>query len=180
MRAALLALVMSIGMTEARAELDRPARQVPITWLDAAKPGFALPGLDGALHRLESHAGRPVAVHFFATWCAPCVEELPALQAFVDRGDEPSLAVLTIDVGEVDIRVRRFFERMRVGFPVLLDRDRAVSRAWDVPELPATYLFDRNQRMRFAITGEVDWAHPATLAAVRRLAGTPAQDTASQ
>src|SRR5262245_13920465 len=60
----------------------------------AAKPDFSLPDLDGAQSRLSGHAGRVVLVHFFATWCEPCREELASLRALVERVPAERLTVL--------------------------------------------------------------------------------------
>ena len=65
-----------------------------------------------------------------------------------------------MDVGEADSCVRRFFAAQPVSFPILLDRDRAVSKAWHVSVLPTTFLLDGNLVPRFVAEGDVDWARP--------------------
>lgn len=94
-------------------------------------------------------------VHFFATWCEPCREELPALVRLAKRG-APALTVVAISVAEVDSRVQRFIEPMAVSFPVLLDRDRAVAKAWRVSSLPTTFVL--NGRLEPKLVVETDYA----------------------
>jgi thiol-disulfide isomerase/thioredoxin len=112
---------------------------------------------------LSEYSGRPVIVHFFATWCAPCLRELPALAEFAKRHDPQDLTVLTVDVGEPDIRVKRFFETMLIPFPVLLDRDRSTARAWGVYSLPMTVMLDEELTPRFSVEGEFDWSQDAAV-----------------
>ena len=89
-------------------------------------------------------------VHFFATWCEPCREELPALVAW-PRAPASTVTVLAIAVADVDPRVQRFFATMPVDFPVLLDRDRAVAKAWNVTTLPTTFVLDAELQPKLVV-----------------------------
>src|SRR5947209_8047802 len=77
--------------------------------LRGSRPSFSLDDLAGVRHDLSATPARLVLVHFFATWCEPCREELPALQRLSERGKASALAVFAISVAEPDARVRRFF-----------------------------------------------------------------------
>jgi thiol-disulfide isomerase/thioredoxin len=136
-------------------------------WDGPSDPSLELQDLSKHRHALPDYAGRPVIVHFFATWCAPCLRELPALAEFATRHDPQDLTVLTVDVGEPDIRVKRFFEKMTVPFPVLMDRDRSAARAWGIYTLPMTVVLDAGLTPRLAVEGEFDWSDDAAA----RLAG---------
>ena len=125
--------------------------------LRGSQPSFSLDDLAGARHDLSGTPAPLVLVHFFATWCEPCREELPALQRLSDRGKESSLAVFAISVGEPDLRVRRFFEPMPLTFPVLLDRDKEVAKTWRVETLPTTYVLDGARKPRLLVEGEFEW-----------------------
>ena len=125
-------------------------------WHEKVPPGFVLPAMDGSKIGLDAQRGRIVLVHFFATWCEPCREELPALRRLAARAEPGSLAVLAISVAEVELRVRRFLESTPVNFPVLLDQDRAVAKAWNISALPSTVILDSNLKPR--LTAEADFA----------------------
>jgi peroxiredoxin len=129
-------------------------------WTDGAKPNIALSDLTGTLHDMSHRRGEVVLVHFFATWCEPCIPELTSLRTLVDRSKDRPVTVLAVDVGEVDLRVRRFFERLPVNFPILMDRDGAVTKAWDVFALPTTYVLDGELQPRFVAVGDIDWTDP--------------------
>jgi peroxiredoxin len=79
------------------------------------------------------------------------------LRRLAERFAQKPLAILAISVGEVDVRVRRFFDADPVNFPVLLDRDKAVSKAWQVSTLPTTFVLDRSLKPRFMVEGDFDW-----------------------
>lgn len=145
-----------------------------VSWRGADKPPLRLDNLDRVPIGLDDFAGRPVIVHFFATWCPPCVEEMAALTRLDARTPPETLGILVVDVAEVPVRVRRFFAENPVGFPVLLDQDRAVTRAWEVVSLPTSFVLDARHRPVLHAEGDVDWDAPAVDAALRELIETTA------
>lgn len=119
------------------------------------KPAFTLEDSDRVATALNELHGRPVIVHFFATWCEPCRVELPALQRLAERAG--TLRVLTISVAEPEARVRTFLDKMPLHFPVLLDRDRSVARSWNVSALPTTYILDARLQPRLFVESDYPW-----------------------
>ncbi len=117
-------------------------------WSGDPKPPLALDTVDGTRLDLADLQDRPVLVHFFATWCAPCIEEMAGLKRLAAGPQGQALHIVAVDVGEVDIRVRRFRDAEGLTFPVLLDRDRAAARAWGVAGLPTTLHPRRRPRER--------------------------------
>jgi thiol-disulfide isomerase/thioredoxin len=129
--------------------------QVP-RWPDDRKPTFALDDLSGTQRDLRHATGRAVLVHFFATWCEPCREELPMLARLLARSAS-SFAVFAVSIGEPDDRVRRFFASMPLNYPVVLDRNREIAQAWRIQTLPTTYVLDRDLEPRLMVEGEFMW-----------------------
>jgi thiol-disulfide isomerase/thioredoxin len=165
---ALLALAMASPIPDtARAE---PAAPAPLRRLAAVpsteKPTFTLPDLAGRPLKLEEQRGRVVLVHFFATWCEPCREELSSLARLVQGPRGTRIAVVAVNVAEVPVRVRRFFDGTPVSFPVVLDADRTVTRAWGVGILPTTFVLDHALQPRLFVEGDLDWPRPDILAAL--------------
>jgi peroxiredoxin len=136
-----------------------------------AKPDFSLQDLSGENVPLKTFKGRTVLVHFFATWCEPCREELPALNRFLERSAS-NASVVAISVAEVDPRVKRFFETMPVNFPVLLDRDRAIAKSWKISTLPTTYVLDASMKPMLVVEADFAWdtveLEPATGKLIKR------------
>ena len=132
----------------------------PVTALaateESGKPLFELPSLDGPSRRLAEFRGRIVLLHFFATWCESCRPEMVQLQQLRARRADAPLEVVAVSVAEADGAVRRFFN----GPPpisILLDRDRAVAKLWNIERLPTTIVLDFRLRPRFIAEGDVDW-----------------------
>jgi peroxiredoxin len=146
--ALLAALTCATSSTSHAAELRAETRE---------KPAFTLADVTETEFKLATRHGRAVVVHFFATWCEPCREELPALRRLAERAGVQDIDVVAISVAEVPIRVRRFIEQTPVNYPVLLDEDRAVAKAWGVDTLPTTFVLDAGLKTRFAVEREYDW-----------------------
>ena len=143
-------------------------------WTDDRLPSFSLDSLTGRRIDLGELRGRAVLVHFFATWCEPCRAEFASLQVLVGRMRGRPFTAVAVDVGEVDTRVQRFFATLPVPFPILLDRDRAVTKAWGVYALPTTFLLDSNLVPRFLAEGDFDWSRPEVDAALTKLIASKA------
>ncbi len=138
---------------------------------DLGQPLFALPSLDGATHDLAQHRGRMVLVHFFATWCEPCRPEMARLRELQLRLDGRPVAIVAVSVAEADGAVRRFFAGDPVPFSILLDRDRAVAKAWSIHTLPSTVVLDHGLKPRFLAEGDVDWARKDVMNVLADLLG---------
>ena len=143
-----MALLLGARGTASAAELK------PID--EATRPDFSLQDLNGGAMSLRDFAGKTVFVHFFATWCEPCREELPALTRLRERSAGKA-SVLAISVAENGQRVGRFFQQTPVNFPVLLDLDRAVAKSWGVTTLPSTYVLDAALRPRLVVEEDYPW-----------------------
>lgn len=148
------ALIINVIATM-QATVARAHELVP--WTQGEPRVFALDSLASEHISLSTYSGHVVLVHFFATWCEPCRPEMAALQRLATRFADQPVAIIAISAGETAARVRRFFEAEPVSFPILLDRDRAVSRAWNVSTLPTTFVLDRSLKPRLMVEGDHDW-----------------------
>jgi len=126
---------------------------------------------DGAERRLGDYVGSGLVVNLWATWCVPCVAEMPELQGLARAmaGDGILVLPLSGDRGGAEV-VRRFYAAHRIdGLPVMLDPRGEAARAWGARGLPTTLIIDRQGRERGRVEGAIDWEAPATLAEIRRL-----------
>ncbi len=139
-----------------------PAQAPASTWVGEAAPALALPRLaDGSVLSADSLRGRPVIVNFWASWCEPCVRELPALETFAARhsGTAADPQVLAVNVGEEGATIRSFLAENDVArLTVLLDRDLVASDAWGARGLPMTFLIDPTGHVRAVQAGEITLA----------------------
>ena len=124
---------------------------------DGPKVQLNLPDLDGRVRDLGEFSGKVVLIHFWASWCLPCIEEMPSIQRLAEAIDEKPFAVIGVNVGEAMRRVQATAKRLRIDFPVLLDKDSIVFKAWGATVLPTTYVLDRNGRVRYVGRGPLEW-----------------------
>ena len=123
----------------------------------------------GAAFTLASLRGKVVLVNFWATWCEPCVTEMPSLQRLRDRF-APRLEVLGVNYQEGPARIKAFIETTRrVNFPVVRDTDGAVAKAWGARIFPASYLVDRAGDVNHVLIGGADWTSAALVSTIDKL-----------
>ncbi len=118
-------------------------------------PSFSLPDLDGRKVSLESLRGRAVALNFWATWCPPCKEELPALAESwrASRGRCVEFVGITEESSREEARAE--LARHGVAYPVLMDAEAEVARAFGVTGFPRTYLIDADGKIQKVFSGKV-------------------------
>ena len=125
--------------------------------------------MEGRSHRLQDYRGKVVLVNFWATWCAPCVEEMPSMERLRRALAARPFAVLAVNLGESPEAIAAFLARVPVGFAVLRDADGTAARAWGARYLPASYLVDGEGRVRYAVTGALDWSGAHARARIEEL-----------
>jgi peroxiredoxin len=140
-------------------------------WGGGALPQFELKDIEGRAHRLADYHGRVVLVNFWATWCEPCRDEMPSIERLKQRFSGQPFAVLAVNVGEPEARIRRFLAQIKLDFPVLLDPDLSVTKSWQARILPASFLVGRDGRIRYSLVGELDWADEHAVKTVSDLIG---------
>ena len=127
-------------------------------WTGGAAPPFELQDLSGRSHSLADYRGKVVLVNFWATWCEPCRAEMPSMDRLRSSLQGKPFEVLAVNLAEPLSRIEKFAAEMPLRFPLLRDRDSAVAKAWRARVLPASYLVDRDGRIRYVAYGELDWA----------------------
>ena len=115
-------------------------------------PSFSLEDLDGDQISLADQRGKVVLVDFWATWCGPCLQELPHIQQLHEEYRERGLVVLAISTDSQKEKVLPFVDKEGYTFPVLY-ADSQVQAAYGVRGIPAVYLIDRQGMMRFQTVG---------------------------
>jgi cytochrome c biogenesis protein CcmG/thiol:disulfide interchange protein DsbE len=135
-------------------------------------PDFRLEALAGGESALADQAGRWVLVNFWATWCKPCVHELPALERLHRDYGPKGLAVLAVNVDRGRRRhVADYAARLGLTLPVLLDPDGDARRDYEVRALPTTYLIGPDGRIAGRVLGDLPWDDADHRAAFDRLLG---------
>jgi thiol-disulfide isomerase/thioredoxin len=124
----------------------------------------------GAKASLADFAGRPVLLNFWATWCLPCLGEMPELAALQERFGNEGLAVVgvNIDTPELLTRVRAMVAERKLPFTIWLDPAGKLVRPLKVEVLPTTLVFDRSGRLVWRRDRAITATDPELQAAIRR------------
>ena len=157
----LLALLLALALPASAQELK--------PWTGGATPALELADMQGARHRLADYRGKVVLVNFWATWCVPCRDEMPSIERLRASLDSKRFAVLAVNLAEPESRIQKFLDAVPLSFPVLLDRDAKIARAWQAKMLPATYIVGPDGRIRYRHLGELDWSKPEIRAQIAAL-----------
>ena len=147
-----LGFVLSVLATAACAQFDKSA------WPHrTATPLIESVDLQGKAWSTAELAGSVVVLNFWATWCAPCKDELPTLQTLHDISDSQTV-VLTINVREPAARAARYLQSTGMTFPVISDAKGELAKRWGVTVYPTTILIAPNGQARWRVVGDVDWS----------------------
>jgi peroxiredoxin len=133
-------------------------------------PEFSLPRLGAeAPVRLAELRGRVVLVNFWATWCRPCEDEMPAMQRLYETLAGTRFELLAISVDEDPALVEQFRDRLGLTFPILLDPEQRVARAWQTFRFPETLLVGPDGQVIERYVGPKEWDAVAYVERIRRL-----------
>lgn len=144
----------------AAAKVEPPAvTYVPYTLINNPAPAFTLPSLNVEPVSLSDYRGKWVFLNFWATWCPPCVAEMPELQKLYEGGfdsDPTKVAVVAVNKGEDQATAQAFMTKNRLSMTVALDTDNAVSGQYVVVQLPITFLIDPDGVVRYQHIGPLN------------------------
>ena len=133
-------------------------------------PKFTLRNLRGNLEGLDDHAGKVIVVNFWATWCAPCVKEMPSFETLYRRFRSQGLTVLAVSLDkDGSSKVQDYVDKFKLSFPVLLDTEGIAEKLYPSFTIPFTYVIDKQGRVAARIDGAKDWESAETFKAVEYL-----------
>jgi peroxiredoxin len=177
MCAAIVVVAAVVGVASSQ---PRPARALSaedaMKELDLIKPSrqklaqdFALAMPDGKTFKLSDHRGKVVFVNFWATWCAPCREEMPAMERLWKRHRERGFVMVAVSVDNDPGLVTPFVQKLRLTFPIALDPRMQAANPYGVRALPSSFLVDRKGNLAALALGPRSWDNEAAHALIDAL-----------
>ncbi len=133
-------------------------------------PDFTLTDMQGQAHTLSDYQGKVVMVNFWASYCGPCVKEIPSMERLAKlMGEEFIILAVNMAEAEEDINAFMAGHDIAVSFPILLDSDAEVLTAWMVNAVPATFLIDPAGTIRYSHFGGLEWDNDEVQGIIRQL-----------
>jgi len=112
---------------------------------------------------LSDYKGKVILVNFWASWCPPCIYEMPELQRLKKLFANRPFEILAINVDEKKYKVRKFIKLINFDLPVLLDTSRETFDQWGVKTLPTSFLIDKDGKTRYRVRSNPGWETEETI-----------------
>ncbi len=116
--------------------------------------------VNDAHSELFMYQNKFILLNFWATWCMPCLKELPDMERLHQQLGKQGLVILAVAMGESKQKVKKFLERRNLTFPIMADPDMEISQLYGVQNLPITFLIDRDQTIVGRALGPRQWDNP--------------------
>lgn len=152
--AVLALVVLAGGVSIGNALFNR--EQIPREGSKA--PHFKVVDLEGTARSLSDWAGKPLVLNFWGTFCPPCTEEMPALQRQAAKWAKQGVGVVGVNLGENAVTVRSFVRQYGIQFPIYMDADDTVRKAYRVNQYPTTFFIEPGGRIYKVMIGKMDEA----------------------
>ncbi len=120
---------------------------------DSVAPSFTLQNLSGQKVSLEDFKGKKVFLNFWATWCPPCVAEMPDIQKLYEETKDKDIVFLGVNIGEGRETASTFTRKNGINFPILLDDTTAISLKYNVRSIPTTFIIDEKGNITSSYIG---------------------------
>lgn len=114
----------------------------------SAAPDFTLKALDGSNLRLAEQKGDIMLINFWASWCGPCIQEMPALDKLAQKYQTLGVQVWGVNVENDSAAAKAYLQKVQVSFPILFDLENDVSKAYQVEAMPTTVILDKDGNVR--------------------------------
>lgn len=164
-----LGVILVTGSASAVTEAEPRLLLKPVTRPFAADD-FGLKTLNGKRVRMSGLRGKAVLLNFWATWCPPCIQEMPSMETLYQRYRSRGLAVLAVSLDRTSpAEVKTFVDKLGLHFMVLLDPDGLTSALYSVSGVPYSFLINSEGRIMYKAAGAIDWESPDVRATVETL-----------
>lgn len=160
----LLIFALSITISSQAAPIHLTKLEIP-----QRAPNFSLIDLDNKTHTLNHFIGKPLIVNFWATWCPPCLAELPSFNRAWAKVKDQGVNMIAVNIGESPNTVFNFIQGHPINFKILLDQESDELNNWQMQGLPTTYVLNYKGEVVYQAIGEREWDNDELLTKVLAL-----------
>ena len=132
-------------------------------------PQFSVKDRSGQLHSLNDFRGKVVLVNFWATWCPPCIEEMPSMDSLQKTLDQEKFSIIAISVDDSWDSVDTFIKSSDLDLNIYSDFEGKVAKLYGTHKVPETYILNKEGIVVRKILGEIDWTSPKVLSYLKEL-----------
>ncbi len=123
----------------------------------------------GRLVNKASYTDKVYVINFWATWCPPCVEEIPSLNRLKEKMQGKPFELISINYAEDKTTILNFLKKVKVDFPVLLDHDGSFAKQWNVITYPSTFVIDKKGNIKYGVNAAIEWDSPEFIEKINAL-----------
>ena len=144
-------------------------KQVPLA-IGLPAPDFTFPGLDGKMVSLSDYRGKVVLVNIWATWCPPCVEEMPSMEQLYQKLKGKDFEILAVSIDSLGVKaVAPFMKKHKLTFPALINSAGTLRTSYRTTGIPESFIINKDGILVEKIIGPRDWTRPAILSFLNNL-----------
>ncbi|MCR8982511.1 thiol-disulfide oxidoreductase ResA [Brevibacillus laterosporus] len=119
-------------------------------------PNFSLQSLDGETMTLADLKGKGVILNFWGSWCEPCRNEMPDLEKAWLANKDQNIVIVGVNVGESEVSAEQFVRQVKTTFPILMDKQREVTKVYNIGQMPSTFYIDQDGIVQDIIIGPMN------------------------
>jgi thiol-disulfide isomerase/thioredoxin len=131
---------------------------------------FSLQDVNGEEFDVGDFKGKVTLVNFWASWCGPCVEEIPSLNRLKEKMQDQPFQLISVNYAESAQQIRAFMKKVNVAFPVLLDKDGELAGQWKVVAFPSTFVIGPDGEIHYGVNAAIYWDTDTVVSQLSRLA----------
>ena len=117
----------------------------------------------------QSYKGQVTLINFWATWCPPCVEEIPSLNRFQEKMADLPVELISINYAEDSQTIIEFMNKIKVDFPVLLDKNGEFAKQWGVLTYPSTFVINKQGHIEYGVNAAIEWDAPELIKIIKSM-----------
>ncbi|QCU90049.1 TlpA family protein disulfide reductase [Thiomicrorhabdus sediminis] len=130
---------------------------------------FALKDINGKAVQFKDKQGKVILLNFWASWCGPCVKEIPSMNRLAQSFSEDKFEIVSLNFRETPQTIKDFMQQVQVDFPVLMDLDGKVSDAYQIFAFPSSFLLDAKGNIRYSVNTAIEWDEAEVKAVIEAL-----------